>query len=96
MTNRVLVELSYNKKVLIDVADLPKLMDILDGATVVAYDYVEDGRVNYVENDGYTLEFSQAPAVHYHTEEELAAMKQAEYERKNPDAGDVVAQDDAA
>jgi hypothetical protein len=77
MTNQVLVELSYNKKVLIDVAHLPQLMSILEGASIVGYDYYGDKRVDYVEDKGYHVEFGQTSGNTFVTEDIYREEKQA-------------------
>ena len=77
MANRVLIKLNYNKKVLIDVKDLPKLMEILDGATLVEYNWVGEARVDYIMEVGFKLEFEDAPAVLYKTEQQYRDMAEA-------------------
>ena len=87
MANRVLVELSYNKKVLIDVADLPKLMEILNGATIVDYNYVGDERIDYVKDEAYCLQLSDTGNRLYKTEEQFDELK-AQYEAAQEPAED--------
>lgn len=81
MTNRVIVELNYNKRVLIDVADLPALMEILNGATLVDYGYIGDDRVDYVKDEAYCLEITDTGNRLYKTEEQYRAMEKAYDER---------------
>ena len=77
MTNRVIVELNYNKRVLVDVADLPALMGILNGATVIDYGYGGNDRVDYVKDEAYCLELSDTGNRLYKTEEQFRAMEKA-------------------
>jgi len=77
MSNRVIIELSYSKRVIVDVADLPKLMDILNGATVVDYGYVGNERVDYVTDEAFCLEFKDTGNRLYKTQEQFRAMEKA-------------------
>ena len=77
MSNKVLVELAYNKRVLIAVEDLATLLNILNGSPIANYTYIAgiEGRVDYLEDEDYNLEYRQAPNVCYKTEEQVAALE---------------------
>jgi hypothetical protein len=81
-TNRVVVKLSYNAHVLVDVEHLPALMGILQGATVVDSEYIEGEMVYYVKNDVYNISLEDTGNRLYKTEEQVRQMQDDAEARK--------------
>ncbi len=74
MSNRVLVKFGYDKSVLIDASQLPPLLEILEGAPVVEYNYVESERVDFMKDEPYHVSFSNSGNHLYKTQAQYEAM----------------------
>ena len=86
MSHKTLVRLGY-KDVVVDTADLTKLLEILEGAEKIEYGSWIDGKqVHYAEEEPFHVEYRPLPVDGYITAEEHKQMREEYLAREAQEA----------